>query len=323
MDVAVVGAGVVGLTAAIALQQRGHRVAILARDLPKATTSAVAAAIWYPYLAEPRDRVLRWSTRTFATLAAEAAVAAESGAPVRMQEVVEWFADAAPDVWWRGAVPDVEPLPADRIPPGYRSGIRARVPVCDTRRYLPWLARRFTAAGGTIERRDLRSLDAAFAHTGARAVVNCSGLGARELCGDDSVVPVRGQVAIATGVHLPFALIDDTGGDPVYAVPRGDGAAAEIVLGGTAQHGDSRRAPDPAATERIVRDLLARLPQLAGAAIRSVRVGLRPFRPTVRLECERRADGRLVVHDYGHGGSGYTLCWGCAEDVAQSIQDHA
>ncbi|MFT4843774.1 MAG: D-amino-acid oxidase, partial [Candidatus Azotimanducaceae bacterium] len=42
----------------------------------------------------------------------------------------------------------------------------------------------------------------------------------------------------------------------------------------------------------------------------------RPYRSTVRLEEESRSDGRRLIHNYGHGGSGYTLAWGCAEDVA-------
>ena len=57
----VVGAGVVGLTCAVRLLEAGHRVDVIARDLPRETTSAVAAALWYPYRALPRDQVLAWS----------------------------------------------------------------------------------------------------------------------------------------------------------------------------------------------------------------------------------------------------------------------
>jgi len=54
-------------------------------------------------------------------------------------------------------------------------------------------------------------------------------------------------------------------------------------------------------------------------------VGLRPGRPAVRLEAERPgvggggAGGRPVVHNYGHGGSGFTVCWGCADEVAETV----
>ena len=57
MRVIVVGAGVIGLSSALRLAEHGHDVAVLARDLPPETTSAVAAALWYPYHALPRDAV--------------------------------------------------------------------------------------------------------------------------------------------------------------------------------------------------------------------------------------------------------------------------
>src|SRR5215210_4260196 len=64
--VIVVGAGVIGLTCAVRLLEAGHRVDVVARDLPLETTSAVAAAIWYPYRALPQDRVTAWSAASYA-----------------------------------------------------------------------------------------------------------------------------------------------------------------------------------------------------------------------------------------------------------------
>ena len=63
MRVIVVGAGVIGLSCAVRLAEGGYDVAVFARDLPLETTSAVAAAIWYPYLSAPEDRVAAWSGR--------------------------------------------------------------------------------------------------------------------------------------------------------------------------------------------------------------------------------------------------------------------
>ena len=66
--VVVVGAGVVGLSCAVRLLEAGHRADVIARDLPLETTSAVAAALWYPYRAYPFERVTAWSTATFTAL---------------------------------------------------------------------------------------------------------------------------------------------------------------------------------------------------------------------------------------------------------------
>ena len=64
--ICVVGAGVIGLSCAVQLLEAGHRVDVVARDLPLETTSAVASALWYPYRALPQDRVTAWSRTSYA-----------------------------------------------------------------------------------------------------------------------------------------------------------------------------------------------------------------------------------------------------------------
>ena len=111
------------------------------------------------------------------------------------------------------------------------------------------------------------------------------------------------------------AFLGETVPQPFHAVPRGDG----IVLGGTAQDGDERLGVADADTAAILVGMTARWPARRGARVRAVRVGLRPCRPTVRLEREERGDGRAIVHCHGHGGSGCTVSWGCADDVARLV----
>jgi D-amino-acid oxidase len=305
-QVIVVGAGVIGLTTACVLGERGLRVEVWSRDEPHELVSAVAGAIWYPFLAEPRQRVLGWIATTFRRLSALAAVPA---AGVHLQTVTEVFATATPDLWWASAAGAIEPLPAAQVPPPHRAAIRLVVPVCATPRHLPWLRTMVEQRGGRCVSRELRSLDEALAV--CPRVVNCTGLGARELCGDATLQPVRGQVVVVERIAGVDALIEDGPGQPFYVIPRGD----ELVLGGTAQAGDERLLPDPHDTAAITAGLGARVPALRDVVVRRVKVGLRPCRPTVRLEAETRGSGR-VVHNYGHGGSGYTLAWGCAEEAA-------
>ncbi len=309
-DVVVVGAGVIGLSCAWRLVERGHTVALWSRDDPADTVSAVAGAIWYPYLAEPRARVLGWSRATWRRLAG---FANDPASGVRMCPVIEVFDRAPPDVWWRDAVPRVEPLAAGDVPPPYAAAIRVDVPVCDVPVHLPWLVAGLARRGVRLERRSVRDLEEAFAV--ADTVVNCTGLGAAALCGDPELRPVRGQVVVVEAAGPDHAWIDDTAATPGYVIPRG----RDVVLGGTAQPGDRRLAPDPADTAAILAGVARRFPGLASAPVRAVRVGLRPYRSTVRLELERLAGGRRLVHDYGHGGSGYTLAWGCADEVAALV----
>src|SRR6476646_5211650 len=111
--VVVVGAGVVGLAEA------GHEAHVLARDLPPETTSAVAAALWYPYRALPQDRVTAWSARTYQVLTELAGAAPASG--VRLRDGVELLrAEAPAEPWWRPAVPALTTVADPR--PGYPRG---------------------------------------------------------------------------------------------------------------------------------------------------------------------------------------------------------
>ena len=97
-----------------------------------------------------------------------------------------------------------------------------------------------------------------------------------------------------------------------YIVPRSE----DCVLGGTAEEGrwDTEPAPETAAS--ILRRCAALEPRLGEAEVLEHRVGLRPGRPQVRLELQELPDGTPLVHNYGHGGSGVTISWGCAGEAA-------
>ncbi len=301
--VSVVGAGVVGLSCAVRLLEAGHEVAVLARDLPLETTSAVAAALWYPYRAYPVERVLGWATTTYADLAA---LAEDGTAGVTMRRGTQVLRSPEARPWWAGAAPSVEAATA--LPPGYAAGWSAQVPVADMGVYLPWLRDRVEELGGTVTRMALAALP-----DQAEVVVNASGLGARLLGADDSVVPVRGQVVVVEQVGLEEWWLDSTG--PTYVVPRSD----DIVVGGTDQEGVWDRRPDEAVAREVLARATALVPQLKRATVLRHRVGLRPARSGVRLEERTGVRGNRVVHCYGHGGAGVTLSWGCAAEVTALV----
>lgn len=292
-----VGAGVVGLSCAVRLLEVGHRVDVVARDLPRETTSAIAAAIWYPYRALPLDRVAAWAERSYEVFAA----LASSDCGVRMVAGTEVLATRQPDPWWFEAVPSLERVTS--LPDGYADGWTFVAPVMEMPVYLGWLGERVLELGGTLTRLNLSALP-----DGGDVVVNCSGLGARLLGGDPSVGPAAGQVVRVAQFGLDRWWLD--GSAPTYVVPRPD----DIVVGGTDVDGEWSRTPSPDTAAQILARGAGLVPELAGARVLGHRVGLRPVRETVRLERVGR-----IVHCYGHGGAGVTLSWGCAEEVAALV----
>jgi D-amino-acid oxidase len=310
-EVIVVGCGVIGLTAAVVLRESGFDVRIVTSALPLETTSSVAAALWLPYKAYPENRVLSWGTRTFEVFE-ELTRLPHSG--VYMREGVELWRERVPDPWWASAVPGVRRCTADELPPGYRDGHVFVAPVAEMPIYLNYLLDRFARTGGRIEHRAIASLEEA---GDGRVVVNCAGLGARELVGDTSLEPIRGQIVRVRNPGLERFVLDEENPEGItYVIPRSE----DCILGGTAEEGEWDTDPDPEIAAGILRRCAALEPRLAAAEVLEHRAGLRPGRPEIRLEREDADDGPPRVHNYGHGGSGITLSWGCAEETLRLVR---
>lgn len=310
--VLVIGAGVIGLTTAITLAEHGHPVIVATRDDPAHTTSAAAGALWGPWLVQPRDRVLRWAAHTLAVLRDLATDPATTGVRIAAGRDITTHDYPPPD--WAGLLPDRRPCRPDELPPGYTHGTRYTAPLADMPHHLTYLVERLKAAGGTLTTATITSLYDAAAH--APIVINCTGLGARELASDPTIYPIRGQHLIVTNPGLTDFTEADTGDSPdlIAIYPHGPHA----VLGGTAQPELYDPNPDPTTAHAILNRCAEIEPRLHDATVLDHRVGHRPTRPTIRLEPEPLS-GALIIHNYGHGGAGYTLAWGCAHQVADLV----
>ncbi|MFF3919499.1 FAD-dependent oxidoreductase [Streptomyces sp. NPDC001852] len=227
--VVVVGAGVSGLTAGAVLAEAGASVRVMAEQVPGATSLA-AGAMWGPYLVEPKDKVDLWGQRSLEVFRE---LAEEPATGVRLTSGIEASrtAETAPD--WAMTLPGFRPCEPAELPAGFTAGYRFTVPLIDMPTYLDYLLRRLRAAGGAVERRRLASLaDAA----PASAIVNCSGLGARDLVPDPELRPIRGQHVVVTNPGLTEFFSEDTSHSPdlLCFYPHGDA----VVLGGTAIDGE-------------------------------------------------------------------------------------
>jgi D-amino-acid oxidase len=311
MRVIVLGGGVSGLSCGVRLLEAGHPVELWARELSPHTTSDVAAAIWYPYRAWPQERVTAWAGRTF-TVLGELARAPDTG--VRCVAGLELVRERVAEPWWAPCVPGLRRASAGELPEGYVDGFVFEVPIVDMPRYLPWLRARFERLGGVVRQREVRSLDEAW--SASPWVVNCTALGSRELVGDTGLYPVRGELLSVEPFGQTRFLLDDQdeARGMTYIVPR----ETDCIIGGTAEEGNASLTPDAARGQAILERALRLLPEGTRPRVRRHLVGLRPARASVRLELERRGN-RLVVHNYGHGGAGVTLSWGCAEEVVACL----
>ncbi|MFC3351569.1 NAD(P)/FAD-dependent oxidoreductase [Streptomyces echinoruber] len=305
-DVIVVGGGIIGLTTAVELAESGRRVRVWAREPARRTTSAVAGGLWWPYRIAPAAQAGVWALESLAVYRELAARPAETG--VRLVEGVHVGARRAELGPWAARVPGLRAARGEECPGG--TGLWARLPLVDLSVHLPWLTDRLLRAGGTLEQRAVTDL----AVVPADVVVNCTGLGARELVPDPAVRPVRGQLVVVEnpGITTWLTCVDHSSDTSTYFFPQPYG----LVLGGTAEEDAWSLVPDPAVAERIVARCAGFRPEIAGARVLAHRVGLRPARPAVRLEREALPGGRVLVHNYGHGGAGVTVAWGCARRAA-------
>jgi len=311
VDIVVVGAGVVGLTTAISLAEAGLSTRVVAAEPPPAVTSAAAGAIWGPVRCGPADRCHDWARTGLEVLGALADEPSAGVHPSHGREVARAAASPPP---WTDLLPDLRVLAPAELPAGFSSGWSYTAPSVSMPIYLEYLLSRYASLGGTVGYATVTSL----ASVDAPVVVNCTGIGARALVPDESLVPVRGQIVVAENPGISEFYIDHGragSSDYVYAFPHGE----VVILGGTAEEGASDWAPRRDVSARILRDCAAAFPALRDARVVTERVGLRPCRPQVRLEAEALPGGRVLWHNYGHGGAGVTLAWGCAREITATV----
>lgn len=311
-NILILGAGVSGLSTGILLLKKGYSVVIWAKDLPPNTTSNKAAAFWYPYLCNPRDKATKWAKTTLEYLYKEMINDPKSGCITR--KVTEVFDEKVDDPWWKDAVSDYKRPTAEELPKGYIDGYEVEGILMDTTVYMDYILEMFRNLGGTIVQKEVTDIQEPLKQYDV--IINCTGLGSRELFHDENVYPVRGQMVKIKPNGFDQVIADDEGHNSLAVIiPR----LHDIVLGGTAQKDNWSLEVDPKDTQDILRKCAEINPIFKNVEIIEEYVGLRPGRNEVRLEAENYS-GKTVIHNYGHGGAGFTLSWGCAQDVVKIIE---
>ncbi|OWF55683.1 D-amino-acid oxidase-like isoform X2 [Mizuhopecten yessoensis] len=300
--VCVVGAGVSGLSTAVSIQRElssNVLVTIVADRFSPDTTSDGSGGFWGPHLVNPEQAkdINKWGNETFDYIFD--LFRSQHGAEVGAQLISGYcFGDEDS--------PFVDKCFGVRRLTEKESAIHPD--------------NRFQANGGIIQKRKISSLDELTSHYDV--VVNCTGLESYHLIGDHDLRPVRGQVFRVHAPWIKHFYIDIDPSNPdneIYVLP----GARDVVLGGTSQVGDWNTQVNGADRDSIWNGCCKLLPSLKNAKILDEWVGLRPQRTKIRVELERRQISKermsVIVHNYGHGGSGVTLHWGCAQEATRLV----
>jgi len=254
-SVAVLGCGAVGLATARLLQERGRSVTIYAKDLPPHTTSNVAGAQWFPFYVfrrghQPPDVMPRLVE---AAHLANARYQVMVGQRYGIRWLPNYMMGQTPipdgglhslDSPIRDLLPEMRDLSPAENPFPFPVVRQFQTMMIEPNTYLPAVLEDFHIAGGQVEVREFRVVGE-LKDLPQRVVVNCTGLGAKALFGDDELIPVKGQLTIL----LPQPEIQYCTLPPdLYMFPRSDG----ILLGGTHEEGVWSLEPDMQAKARIV-----------------------------------------------------------------------
>eukprot|EP00730_Choanoeca_flexa_P000767 TRINITY_DN10328_c0_g1_i1.p1 TRINITY_DN10328_c0_g1~~TRINITY_DN10328_c0_g1_i1.p1 ORF type:complete len:331 (+),score=29.74 TRINITY_DN10328_c0_g1_i1:176-1168(+) len=318
----ILGGGVVGLTTALHLRTslpKSIQIELVARDFGANTTSHWAGAYWIAavndYLTEDKPRAIV----TYEHLSKLLAVP-ESGVRLVPGTVYLKRSQRTTDVWFRDVVQDFQWLSQEEIPPSLAaaSGFRCKTLFANMPVYLDYLRQQLDQLGVHIAQRHVNRLSDLQRSGEQICVVNCCGLSAQNLVDvhDDTLYPIRGQIELVKHDSDEFVTLRE-GEHPISILPRGDGTA---VLNGTYDADNYDLNPD-ATVSKAIRERCAMLdPRVQHAPNITSHVALRPARRGgVRLEAEHTDQG-MVVHNYGHGGRGLVLSYGCANEVLNTLR---
>jgi D-amino-acid oxidase len=310
VKIAVIGAGVIGLTSAINLLERGYAVTVFAKNTDIHLASYAALAVWMPYKAYPEERILAWARPSY-TKYMELPVSAG----LKNIEYTEYHKQKDDLPAWTRIITDFHELAEHELPENYKWGFSANLLKIDPTIFMKFLMDWFIRLGGKLVIEKLNQI--AEIPVTFSIIINCSGVYSHYLVPDPESFPIRGQYLLVekpAGLDkILFGMVDND--NYTLVAPR----THHCYLGGTTQYHNWDETVNDETTQMILTRAHELFPPLKNTKIFSAGVGLRPGRNVVRLEKELLKDNRVVVHNYGHGGSGFTVAWGCADEVVNLV----
>ncbi|XP_055841469.1 D-amino-acid oxidase [Episyrphus balteatus] len=327
MQVAILGGGINGFCCAVQIKEKWpeSNVTIISDLFTPSTTGDGSAGLWGPYLMcdTPAEKVNEWSMAMHNFLK-QIWLSGDSGkAGVCLIPVIRLTANEKPmDDSWRDIVYGCKNLDKSELEAYSRlhnktftSGLHFVTYTSEPVKLLPYLEKRFRSSGGNVITKKITDFDEFIRNSHYDVIVNCVGLGALDLVNDKLVHSIRGQVSRVKANWIYQVFLDESD-DGNYIIPNVD----TVVLGGTHQENDYNLNICPNDKTFIKNGCQNYFPGLKHAQHLTDWVGLRPGRKQVRLEMETTYNNKILIHNYGHGGCGVTLSWGCASEVVKLLQ---
>lgn len=305
-SVTVIGCGIIGLTTAIKLQVKGFKVTIISKERFEKTLSNKVGAIWFPFEIYPKEKANKWATLAYKEYQRDRI----EGNGVSFIPFITAYTNESNTAWTqqlpKGAV---RKALASELPKGIKTAYISTVPLAEPLLYLPYLFNRFIENKGLFIEQKISSLKEA--STLDTLIINCTGLGAKELCNDDDLQPMRGQILRCKKMGIPSYADATKKGALSYVINRSE----DCVIGGTDYENDWNTTIEKNDTNIITNRLLEGGLTQKNPEILEEIVGLRPKRSAVRYEFDNKFSN--IFHNYGHGGAGFTVAWGCAIELAE------
>ncbi|KAM6463853.1 D-aspartate oxidase isoform 1-T2 [Liasis olivaceus] len=322
--IVVVGAGLMGLSTAVCISDSitNCSVSVTADRFSPNTTSDVAAGMLIPHLypGTTIHQQKQWFRETFDHLLSICNSSEASEAGIHLVSGWQIF-KAIPEEktpFWSDVVLGFRSMTEKELMkfPQHKYGQAFTTLKCDCPSYLIWLEKRLKENGGQVHVKKIEDLWEL--HHDFDIVVNCSGIGSQKLTGDLEIYPIRGQVL---KVHAPWIKHFIRDGDGLTYIYPG---IHNVTLGGAREKDNWNLSPDPIISKNILDRCSALEPSLQTAENIKVRVGLRPSRSAVRLQKEvliHKNEKLPVVHNYGHGGGGFSVHHGTAKEATRLVKE--